>query len=259
MSGLCDEGAWEAAVGAIRRLDLDALLAAHGAADPASEAADADLKGLTALLARQFLSPGPPAAGSGAAATGAIAAGLLEWTAGHSERHGPGDFRPRARAIRARATLLREALADAARDDAETVRRLIDTRETGAAAEARVAAAESVLEVASRCSQVAALAAEVAAHTRSALRPDVAAALQLAWSASQAALGLLEANLGAEDEDTQWSRDARRAAWRIRLVLGRAAPLVAGLPDPPGLPEDPDRPEDPGLPEDPDAPDETSG
>jgi hypothetical protein len=122
--GLCHDGAWEAAVSAIRSLDLDGLgatTAASGAPAMGRPPAGEPLHERIDHLAQQFSSPGAPAAGSAAAATGAVAAGLLEWAAGLSEERGPAEFRERARAIRSRAAVLRSALASAGQQDAEVV------------------------------------------------------------------------------------------------------------------------------------------
>ena len=227
LSGLCHEGAWEAAVSAIRRADLGASLGTGSQLGPSAEAArtNGSLEDRTALLAREFASPGSPAAGSGAAATGAIAAGLVEWIAGHLERHGPASSRKRAGAIRGRAAQLQTTLASAAQHDADTVKRLIDASGSEASGGELVPAVESALEIASLCARAATLAVEVAIHTRGALRPDVAVAQQLAWSASHCALRLFEENLPTEDEPTEPSLHAKRRAWKVRLLLHRAAPL----------------------------------
>ena len=200
-SGLCREGAWEAAVSAIRRLDLGGV-------------------------ARQISSPGPPAAGSGVASTGAIAAGLVEWAAGRLDERPSGDFRQRAHRIRGRAAVLRSTLADAARQDAEIVGALLDARERDASRNALVRAAESALEIATRCSQAVTLAVELTPHAHRALRLDVEVALRLGWNASQCALVLFEANIRSEEEGTEWLRNVNRRAWRVRLLLQRASPLL---------------------------------
>lgn len=69
------------------------------------------------------------------------------------------------------------------------------------------------------------LAAEVARHGHDTIRPDVEAALQLAWSATVCALDLAEDNLRSEAEG-EWARSAKRRVWRVRLLLQRAAPLL---------------------------------
>ncbi|MEZ4289103.1 MAG: hypothetical protein R3E53_00685 [Myxococcota bacterium] len=222
-SGLCREGAWEVAVDAIRRVDLSGLAGDSTAIDRPSggETSDRDLMQLSIDLAGRFSSPGPPAAGNGAAVTGAIAAGLLQRAAGHAEEHGAEAHRPRARRIRRRAAILSSALAAAARQD--VVGNLLDTHERDGSRRSRARAAESVLEIATRCSQIAALAAEIAPHARGAFRLDVDVALRLSWSASQSAIDLFEANLPPDDEGSEWLREERRRAWRVRLLLRRAS------------------------------------
>jgi len=92
--GLCHEGAWEAAVSAMRGLDLGALVAA---AVP---------------------SAAPPTACGAAARTGALAAALLASAAARAARRGPEPFRPRARSIASRAATLASSLGADARADA---------------------------------------------------------------------------------------------------------------------------------------------
>ncbi len=92
-------------------------------------------------------------------------------------------------------------------------------------AEAGRRATDSLLEIAMRCSQTAALAAEVAAHGHRRIRPDVRVALQLAWTATDCALALADENLRPAEHE-RWAIDARRRAWRVRLLLQRAAPVL---------------------------------
>lgn len=228
--GLCHEGAWEAAVSAIRRVDLGGLGAAPAAAGaPAMEhpPAGEPLNERIGHLAQQFSAPGAPAAGAAAAATGAVAAGLLEWAAGLSEERGPAEFRERARAIRSRAVVLRSALASAGEKDAQLVGAMLRNRSRDGATEARRRATGSLLEIGERCAQVATLALEVATHGHEAIRPDVAAARRLAGSGSECALDLADENLRPE-EDQEWARLDKRRAWRARLLLQRAAPPLRG-------------------------------
>jgi formiminotetrahydrofolate cyclodeaminase len=235
ISGVCHEGAWEAAVSAIRMAALDALAERPAAADSESGAdtpvAAESLRDVALTLARRFASPGAPAAGSAAAATGAIAAGLLEWTAGLSALRGPEGFRKRARSIAIRGAALQSSLSSAAHTDAELVERWMRTRRDGReddpeeSASCRDAATNSVLDVAARCAQVTTLAAEVAKDGHAAVRHDAAAALRLAASAAECALALAEANLCSAGEN-DWARNTKRRMWRTRLLLRRVRPAV---------------------------------
>jgi formiminotetrahydrofolate cyclodeaminase len=189
ISGLCHEGAWEAAVSAIRGLDLDTLAEANVPADAEPVAA----------------------ADSAAAGTGAIAASLLERTAALSALRGPESFRKRARSIASRAASLQSSLRTAVQADAELVLR-----------EAQ-AAADASLDIAARCAQVTTLAAEVAKNGHRAARHDAVAALRLASSAAECALALTEEHLGSAVE-TDWTRSTQRRIWRARLLLHRARP-----------------------------------
>ncbi|MGH0032577.1 MAG: hypothetical protein ACQGVC_22525 [Myxococcota bacterium] len=198
LSGLCREGAWDVAVDAIRSLDVAAL-----AADPAGKAPPAGA--------------GLPRGGSAAAAGGALAAESVEAAAGLSEQRGPKEFTGRAHAIARRAAVLRASLADAAR-----------TR-PGAAHDAagaeRSRATHSLLEIAMRCAQTTALAAELAARGHAEIRSEARVALQLARAATDGALALVEETLRPEEEE-RWAIDAKRQAWRVRLLLQRAAPFL---------------------------------
>lgn len=238
ISGLCHEGAWEAAVSAIRMAALDGLAERAVRADSETGAdapvAAESLRDGVLRLARRFASPGAPAAGSAAAATGTIAAGLLEWTAARSVLRGPAGFRKRGRSIASRGVALQASLSSAAQADAELVEgwmrtlsesRDVDPVEPASCPEALTAATDSVIDIAARCAQVATLAAEVARDGHAAVRHDAAAALRLAASAAECALALAEENLRPASE-TDWARNAKRRMWRTRLLLGRARPPV---------------------------------
>jgi formiminotetrahydrofolate cyclodeaminase len=238
ISGLCHEGAWEAAVSAIRMAALDALAEQAVRADPARGAevpvATENLRDIALRLARRFASPGAPTAGSAAAATGAIAAGLLEWTAARSALRGPAGFCKRGRSIASRGAALQASLSSAAQADAELVEgwmrtlsesRDVDPAEPASCPEALAAATDSVIDIAARCAQITTLAAEVARDGHAAVRHDAAAALQLAASAAECALALAEENLRSASE-TDWARNAKRRIWRTRLLLRRVRPAV---------------------------------
>ena len=194
ISGLCHEGAWEAAVSAIRGLDLDALPEANVPADAEPVVA----------------------ADRAVAGTGAIAANLLERTAALSALGGPEGFRKRARSIASRAASLQSSLRTAAQADGGLVLR-----------EAQ-AAADSSLDIAARCAQVTTLAAEVAKNGHGAARHDATAALRLASSAAECALALTEEHLGSVVE-TDWTRTTQRRIWRARLLLHRARPPASPI------------------------------
>jgi formiminotetrahydrofolate cyclodeaminase len=242
-SGLCHEGAWEAAVSAIRMATLDGLaeraVRADSEAGADTPAAAESLGDVALRLARQFARPGAPAAGSAAAVTGAIAAGLLEWTAALSAHRGPHGFRKRGRSIASRGVALQASLSSAAQFDADVVERWlrtlsegreVDPEESASSPEAPRAAAESAIDVAARCAQVTTLAAEVARDAHAAVRHDAAAALQLAASAAECALALAEQNLRSA-VDTDWARNAKRRIWRTRLLLRRVRPAESARHD----------------------------
>jgi formiminotetrahydrofolate cyclodeaminase len=240
ISGLCHEGAWEAAVSAIRMAALDDLAERVAHADSAIGAhphvAAESLPDVALRLARRFASSGTTTAGTtaAAAATGAIAAGLLEWTAALSARSGPDGFRKRARSIASRGAALQSSLSSAAQTDAEIVGRWVrtlregrdvDPEEPASCAEALDAATESTLEIAARCTQVTTLAAEVAREGHTAVRHDAEAALQLGMSAAECALALAQEHLRVAVE-SDWARNAKRRIWRTRLLLRRVRPVV---------------------------------
>lgn len=235
--GLCAEGAFEAAVGAMRRLDV------------ASPAVVPD-------------SAGAPLAARAVAATGAIAADLLEEIASHAARVGEPTLRRRARTIAGRAALLRAHLASIERAPdgrlpaafaSNAAPTPLPTPTPTVIATERV---DSALEIARRGSQVATLVAELAARDDCVLPAEVSTALRLARSATESALALAEATLRAEphaheagakagagakaeagagadgeaEASEAWIRDARRRAWRVGLTLHRAVATVEAAP-----------------------------
>jgi len=195
IGGLCHEGAFEAAVGSIRRVDLAGL-----AETVSEEAGVPDAEALSA---------------SGAAAiTSSLAAALVEARAALAAREGPDSFRKRARTIASRAATLRALLFAAAPRGAEPA-----------------AAADAAVEFAARGAQVATLAAELARDGPAEARRDAAAALCLAASAAECALALAEDDLRrAPDADPGGS--AQRRLWRARLLLQRARPALGDEPPP---------------------------
>lgn len=226
LSGLCPEGAWEAAIGAIRSANLGEV--APAPPHPAATLGEATLK-----MAQRFAAPGAPAAGSAAALTGAAAAGLVEWCGRVSTGRGSSQFRRRAGQVAARAATLQVALGTAAERDSEIVagwidrarRKEDDPRPLSArsAEEPSGTATDSILEVASRCAQVASLAAEIAEKGHRSIRVDAAAAVQLAAAGGQCALSLARENLSSGAEDARLRR-YRRRLWRVQIMLNRAWP-----------------------------------
>jgi hypothetical protein len=193
ISGLCGEGAFEAAVSAMRRLDLEAF---------ARQVAPADLD-----------REAPPTLAYAVAATGALSAALLGGAAALAARSGPHAFLARARAIASRAAALHASLGAASRDAPSASRSVVAT--------------EALVEIAARCAQVATLSAEVAEHGRETASRDAATALKLAARAAECALAAAAGELrGAPEGD--WTRSTRRRMWRAGLLLRRALPAGAG-------------------------------
>jgi hypothetical protein len=211
-----------------RVVNADSATGAHPA-----EAAES-LHDITQRLARRFASRGARSAGSAAAATGAIAAGLLEWTAALSALSGPDGFRRPARSIASRGAALQSALSSEARADAELVGRWertlregrgVEPEKPASSPEALDAATASALDIAARCAQVTTLAAEVARDGYTAVRHHAEAALRLGTSAADCALTLAEESFRAAAE-TDSARNAKRRIWRTRLLLRRVRSVV---------------------------------
>lgn len=199
--GVCHEGAWEIALGAMRAADLQ---------EPSSD----DLQAQVRQLSATFAQDGAPAAGSAAAATGAAAAGLLQWLATLSFRR-PGPFSECAAQIRRQAGQLQQDLSLAARVDAQLVAAWIDARRRQTQGPAVDVTTSSVLDIARSCAQVAMLAAQILRDGPASVRADAAVARDLALAAGDAALLLATENLrhadADADEDLRPLRDGLRS------------------------------------------------
>jgi hypothetical protein len=214
ISGLCHEGAFEVAISAIRRLDLDDLKAAGARPTAPGEG----LREATAGLVRRLAASGPPFAGSALAIDAALAAGLVAFAARTTAERGAKTFRRRATALARRAERLADVLGERAEDDAASV-----TRALGGDAQADrwAAALESVLGLGDEAAQVATLAAELADHASPSIRGDVLVALEIASNAAACAGRLAEENLRSIP-DAEPKRRARRRLWRTELLVRRA-------------------------------------
>lgn len=221
ISGLCHEGAFEAAISAIRRLDLDALKAP--AIEPAARGEG--LREATAGLVRRFTAPGPPVAGSAVAINAALAAGLVAWAARVTAERGAKAFRRRATTLARRAERLADVLGERADDDAQIVARALSGDARG---ERWGEALESVLGLGDEAARVATLAAELAGHASPTIRGDVRVALEIASNACACAGRLAEENLRSIPDPEQ-TRRARRRLWRTELLVRRAR-LALGEP-----------------------------
>lgn len=182
MLGLCHEGAWEAAVSAIRMVDLRRVIGADATAIPVDVAA--------ALL-------------------GLICAGAIERTTGEHAAHGPAASRQRARALTSRLQALRSALGAWI----ETGSAEVDEDESSRLPRS--------LEVGERCAQVAHCAAEAGSADDGASDAALGLWLGVASQAAESAFEQVDDRLAASGVD-EATRRARRRIWRARLTLHRA-------------------------------------
>jgi len=226
LSGLCAEGRWEAAIDAMRALDLSSL---------AAPAAD-----LTTSLAPIITSIGaasapPPSGGSVAASAGALAAALTQMTAGLTA--GRPKYADVAASMehtaRQASALASDLLALVARDAAAVDGVAVAYRmpkATPDAASARadaidrtmLAATEAPLEIARAAARVAELAADVAERGNRNAVADAAVAVLLAESVCRASALTVGVNVGAlrdAQAALRLEHDARTAA----DAAGRAA------------------------------------
>jgi len=169
-------------LGPVDVLDIDALLDAIGAREPA------------------------PGSGSSAALVGAIAAALCTKAARFSLDEGS---LAQSEALRARLVALATEDAEAfvaALRDLDEPRELDPDRRDFMLGRSLERAAEAPLRIAESCADVAELAAGLAASGTPDLQPDAAAAAVLAHAAARAAAHLVAVNLGATVDDLRIHR-----------------------------------------------------
>ena len=228
LSGLCAEGRWEAAVDAMRSLDLSSLVAPQIR--------------LTADLSRVIDAVGttsspPPSGGSVAAAAGALAAALTQMTAGlTADRPRYADVAAEMQDTARRASVLAaEMLALVARDAAAVdavgaAYRLPKATENDAGA--RAAAIERAMLAATEAPlEIARAAAHVAERGNRNAVADAAVAVLLAESVCRASALTVGVNVGAL-RDTQaglgLEREARAAVDAAGRAVARAVVAVDG-------------------------------
>jgi formiminotetrahydrofolate cyclodeaminase len=225
LSGLCAEGRWEAAVDAMRSLDLSPFGAGEA--------------GLTADLSRVIDAVGtasspPPSGGSVAASAGALAAALTQMTAGLTAgrpRYADvaaemQDAARRASALAAEMLMLvaRDAAAVDAVGAAYRVPKATEDDAVARAAtieRAMLAATEAPLEIARAAAHVAELAAVVAERGNRNAVADAAVAVLLAESVCRASALTVGVNVGAL-RDTQAGLRLEREAGAAAAAAGRA-------------------------------------
>ena len=168
----------------------------------------------------------PAAAGVATALSGAVAASLVELSAGlaakrlaEDQEHPDSDLATRMRTLCSRAGELRVRLLEAAEEDAEAYSKVARAEGADDRATALAAAADPPLAIAECAAEVAEAAAETAACARDwAFGADAAVAADLAAAAARGAARLVEANLGSGSDDPRVAR-AREAAERASGAL----------------------------------------
>jgi formiminotetrahydrofolate cyclodeaminase len=176
------------------------------------------------LLARIATGPAPPGAGTVAALTAAMAAGLVAMAARSIDAIGSA----------AQAEVLGDHLVELAEEDARALAHALASL-AGAAApdsspEARdfllgralVRAADELVQIGEASESVAELAAAVAADAVGPMQADAAGAATIAESAARVVAALVETNLATLEGDTRLER-ARRAAAGAAAASARAA------------------------------------
>jgi formiminotetrahydrofolate cyclodeaminase len=198
LSGLCAEGRWEAAVDAMRRLELSPAATSHTVAD------------LTASVSRIVAIVGaaaapPPSGGSVAAAAGALAAALTQMVAG--------------------LTAGRPRYADVAGEMQHIA------REASALATELVAlvAREAPLEIARAAARVAELGADVAERGNRNAVADAAVAVLLARSVCRASALTVSVNVPSLRDAETGLRLDRDASIAVGAADGAAARAIAAV------------------------------
>src|SRR5688500_9833303 len=237
LSGLCAEGRWEAAVDAMRGLELSPI-----AASPAPTT------DLTAGIARIVATVGaatapPPSGGSVAAAAGALAAALTQMVAGLTAgRPRYADVADEMRHAAQQASVLAAELVTLVARDAEAVDaiaaayRLPKSPQDAASARAAaidrsmLQATEAPLEIARAAAGVAEIAANVAERGNRNAVADAAVAAVLASSVCRSAALTVRVNVPAlrdPQAGERLSADASTAEHTAASAASRALDAVA--------------------------------
>ena len=231
LSGLCVEGRWEAAVDAMRRVELETR-------DPV-QALSASVSGVVSAVADATAAP--PGGGAVAAGAGALAAALTQMVAGLTAG------RPKYAHVAAemqhaadRASTLAAELTDLVRRDATAFEAVSVAyrlpKGTGEAASMRAAAIEramlpatqSPLKIARAAADVAELAANVAEHGNSNAVADAAVAVLLAEAACRAAAVTVRVNAPAlRDAHTATTLASEAVAHSDRAAKATARAMAA--------------------------------
>ena len=156
-----------------------------------------------------------PGGGSSAAVTAALAAALVEMSAGLASAEGTVE---QARALRARALRLGQ-------EELSSYAPVLEARDEHERELALAAASEPPAQIAETAAEVAELGVDVAASASAAVRGDALTGVLLAEAAASAAFRLVEINVGSGPILER----ARRA--ELRAVTARAS--VTGRPPPP--------------------------
>lgn len=178
---------------------------------------------LDELLARISAGPAPPGAGTVAALSAAMAAGLVAMAARSVEAVGSV----------AQAEALRDQLVELAEEDARALAHALSSLSGEAAADqspeardfllgrALVRAADELVRIAEACESLAELAVAVAADASGPMQADAAGAATIAESSARVVSALVEINLATVEGDVRLER-ARRAAAGAAAASARA-------------------------------------
>lgn len=232
LSGLCAEGRWEAAVDAMRHLDLAAVA-------PPATGLDANLARVVAAVARA--SAPPPSGGSVAAAVGALAAALTQMVAGLTAgRPKYATVAAEMQAIAHRGAALTAELLTLVRRDATAVDAVAAAyRLPKATAQERSLRANTIehtmrsatdapLDIARASASVADLAATVAERGNTNAVADAAVAALLAEAVCRAAALTVRVNVPALHDATA-VRHLERQASDFAAAAARAAARAAAV------------------------------
>jgi formiminotetrahydrofolate cyclodeaminase len=211
--------------------------------DPSSPTRTASLSEWARLIARPTISPG---GGSAAAATGVLAAAVVEMVAAMTAgREAYATEHEEARATRARAEGIRQELLTLASADAEALRRLEEALTLPRADEierqtrerrkrdALQEAAEIQRDVLADCAELASLGAALVERGLKSARADAGTAVYLAAAAARSAARAIAINVEGEPKGSEFAAMASAAERRLEEAEEferKAGALLSGRP-----------------------------